>query len=337
MMNSSTLTSMVGTAALSFLLGLLVPFVYKYQKQNEQQHDSAGPQANHGALAPASNATAANANANAPLAIVDGRAPRLIQDASAPVANGQLVPFGNPAINRSFFRELVSQFANILSIIWAYLCPLLNEAYATISELGALLVSIDIWVALCLLVTRTKLVIENFCRESARRVRVARRIISDLQTTMDWILNQHSVKDFLFAIFYIVSVFLGAVLFAFGVTHIMLFRMLSRRPVYRAPCDEMAIADMYMYFLVVYYFLVAIPTEWYVKRHFPWHKLGRPRINVVGIMHNFFIFSVFIAGALFGVCFPFNQLTLQDFFMPGPLRETAHPILFWLRQHSVAS
>ena len=333
MMNFSTFLTRMAIGAVKYLLLyvavrlFLVDLVLnQLQKQNEQ-HDLAGPQANQGALVPVPNATAASANA--PIAIADGRAPR-------PAANG-LVAFGNPPNNKSFPRNLVSQLTTFLIIIWTYLCPLLNEAYIVIGELASLLVSIDIWVALRLLVTRTKAVIENFCRECARRARVARRITSNLHTTIDWILNQHSVKDFLLAIFYIVSVFLGAVLFAFGVTNIMLFRMLSRRPVYRAPCDEMAIAYMHMYFLVVYTCLVAIPIEWYVKRHFPWHKLVRPRINVVGIMHIFYIFSVFIAGALFGVCFPFNQLTLQDFFMPGPLRETAHPILFWLRQHSVAS
>ena len=298
MMNFSTLTSIMGTATLSFLLGLLVhrAFVSMNQKQNEQ-HDSAGPQVNQGALIIAPHPTI-----NAPLAIADGRAPRLIQDANTPAGNGQLVAIGNPPNNRSFPRQLVSQLATFLSIIWAYLCPLFNRANLVIAEILDQFANIDKRAALRRLVIWAELA------------------ISDLYVIMDWIFFRHSAGNFLFATFYFVRAFLVAFLVALYAS------FLVPVPSWYA-CEPVTYV---LVFFVVSVVLVLVPCLDYMGRHFPWHQFNMPRGDVGGIISLAFL--LYFYTSVF-VCL----VPLIDAFMPGPLRETAHPIAFWLRQHGVFS
>lgn len=267
-----------------------------HQKQNEQ-HDSAGPQVDQGALIIAPHPTI-----NAPLAIADGRAPRLIQDANTPAGNGQLVAIGNPPNNRSFPRQLVSQLATFLSIIWAYLCPLFNRANLVIAEILDQFANIDKRAALRRLVIWAELA------------------ISDLYVIMDWIFFRHSAGNFLFATFYFVRAFLVAFLVALYAS------FLVPVPSWHAP------NQFFLLFFMMYLMLVLVPCLDYMERHLPWHQFNMrmPRDGVGGIISSFFL--LYFHKSVFVRLFP-----LIDAFMPGPLRETAHPIAFWLQQHGIFS
>lgn len=335
-MNISTLISVLGTATLSVLLGLLIhASVSMYQKLHEQ-HD---PQANQGALIRAPHANA-NDNANNHTAIAGGRAPRLIRDANA--AHGELVALGNPANNGSFWGELVSELANILSIIWAYLRPLLNRAYVAIVDLLDQFANIDKRAALRLLVT-------NFCRESRALYMDVRRAISDLRTAMDWVFFQHSAGFFLAATFYYVGALLVASLVSlYCGLYSLRFHHLSLSAVHDYMYDRAygphSLPDLFhigpplvFYFAAFsfYHVLIFMPCHWYLKMNFPFRQLNMPRNNATEIIEMFLILNHCIVPMICAwAMFSFH---LIDTFMPGPLHATAHPIAFWLRQLGVTS